>query len=37
VTGWDLEVADAALLLFGEIGLGPTAREVAWLRYAQRP
>ncbi len=36
LTGWNLDLADAALLLFGEIGLGPTDRAQAWLRYAQK-
>lgn len=36
VTGWDLDVADAALLLFGEVGLGPADRQLAWLRYTQK-
>lgn len=36
VTGWDLDVADAVLLLFGEIGLGPADRQLAWLRWAQK-
>ena len=36
VTGWDLDVADAVLLLFSEIGLGPTGRQLTWLRWAQK-
>lgn len=33
--GPDLTLADAALLLFGEVGFGPDNRALPWLRYAQ--
>ncbi|WP_282765722.1 hypothetical protein [Actinoplanes sandaracinus] len=36
VTGWNLELAEAAVLLFGEARVGPEDRALAWLRYAQR-
>lgn len=32
----DVVLADAALLLFGEVGFGPTNKALLWLRYAQR-
>jgi hypothetical protein len=35
-TGWSMEVAEAAVLLFGKTGADPTERAVRWLRYAQR-
>jgi tetratricopeptide (TPR) repeat protein len=32
----DLVLTDAALLLFGEVGFGPSGKSLPWLRYAQR-
>ncbi|GGN99256.1 hypothetical protein GCM10010112_92910 [Actinoplanes lobatus] len=36
VTGWILDLAEAAILRFGEAGEGPDDQALAWLRYAQR-
>lgn len=36
VTCWNLELAEAAALLFGKARVGPDDKALAWLRYAQR-
>lgn len=35
LTGWDAEIAEAALILFGDVELGPADHAVRWLWYAQ--
>ncbi|MEU8656137.1 tetratricopeptide repeat protein [Actinoplanes philippinensis] len=34
-TGWNVEIAEAAMILFGDVGLGPADRAVRWLWYVQ--